>query len=69
MIFTKLNHKWFNLDKPQDVPFSSLKSILNKFGRKAEILKLDNNGQESQINIDDGLVFGNEKEFKIKESR
>jgi hypothetical protein len=69
MIFTKLFGKWYNEDKPQDVPYGSLKSVLNQHGRKAEILRYDANGRETQVNIDDGLVFGSEKEFKIKESR
>jgi hypothetical protein len=69
MIFTKLFGKWYNEDNPQDVPYSSLKSVMNQHGRKAEILRYDANGRAKQVNIDDGLVFGSEKEFKNKESR
>ena len=65
----KVGDQWYNEDKPQDVPYGSLKSVLNQHGRKAEILRYDANGRETQVNIDDGLVFGSEKEFKIKESR
>jgi len=53
MIFAKLNDKWHNKSKPQDTPLRSLKSVMEKHGRVMKVLKTDNRGLPTMVNIND----------------
>ena len=61
----KVGDQWYNEDNMIE-KFHSLKLARLKYGNRIKVL---NEGEMKYIAIDDGFVFGNEKEFEIKTSK